>query len=73
MIDAVDIGKLGKLYRKWVSFQGEFNVEKLYKSIQHEYTVARKGIIKVTPGLLTEIRSELNYVGRIRNSLKCAS
>lgn len=65
-MDMQTTAEVVRLYRKHVG-SGQVDLLKLRDVLRHEVSIIEKGIINVTPGLLTELRAERNYVGRVIN------
>jgi hypothetical protein len=59
-----DVGRIVVLYRKYVG-GGEVDVKRLREVVRREAAAAEKGKIKVSPGLLAELRADRAYVGKI--------
>lgn len=60
-----DAARLNELYRKYVSGHGPVDLPRLQRVIKHEARIAERGVIKVTRGLVRELRAERAEVGRI--------
>lgn len=60
-----DAARLSMMYRKHVSSKGDVDVPRLMKVLRHEVKVAESGTVKVSRGLLRELRSERAEVGRM--------
>lgn len=59
-----DAAELDKLYRKYVG-RGSVDIKRLKRVIRHEASIAERGVIKVSRGLVTELRSDRAKIGRI--------
>jgi len=60
-----EAGRLDKLYRKYVSARGDFDVRRLSTAVKREAHAAERGTIHVTRGLLRELRADRAEVGRL--------
>ena len=58
------VAKVVKLYRKYVGGD-EVDVRRLREVVRREASAAEKGKTRVSPGLLTELRADRAYVGKI--------
>ena len=65
------VARVAVLYRKYVG-AGPIDLDTLRGVIRREKRAAEKGFIQVSPGLLTELRSELAEVGRYQNEARAA-
>lgn len=59
-----DASKLDRLYRKYVG-RGEIDVTRLVRVVRRETTAAERAVIKVSRGLLRELRADRAVVGRL--------
>ena len=59
-----DVAKIVVLYRKYVG-GGEVDVGRLREAVRREASAAETKKIKVSPGLLAELRADRAYVGKI--------
>lgn len=62
--EAFDVARIVVLYRKYVG-GGEVDVKRLRAAVGREAAAAEKRKIKVSPRLLTELRADRAYVGKI--------
>jgi hypothetical protein len=59
-----DSAKLERLYRKHIG-AGDFDISRLQAAVRRETRNAERGVIKVSPGLLRELRTDRATVGRL--------
>ncbi len=59
---------LAQLYLKYVS-RGPVDIPRLVSCLREERRLAERGIIRVSPALLTEIRSEQRLANRLIKAL----
>jgi hypothetical protein len=60
-----DAGRLNKLYRKYVSANGDVDVSRLRKAVRREALSAERGTIRVSAGLVRELRADRAEIGRL--------
>ena len=59
-----NVARIVVLYRKYVG-SGEIDAKRLLVCVRREASAAEKGKVKVSPGLLTELRADRAYVGKL--------
>ena len=60
------IRESARLHRKWVSQNGEPNLERIRGLIQRELRHARQGYIQVSATLVSEMKGELVLIGKLK-------
>jgi hypothetical protein len=60
-----DAAALDRLYRKYVTSRGDVDTARLVKAVRRETHAAERGTVKVSPGLLRELRADRAVVGGI--------
>jgi len=60
-----DAANLNRLYRKYVSARGDVDTVRLVKAVRREASAAERGTVRVSPGLLRELRADRAVVGGI--------
>lgn len=68
LLAPVDVARLRHLFLKHVG-TGPLDADLLRGAIRREKRNAEKGFIRVSPGLLTELRSEYREVGQLQNKI----
>ena len=59
-----DVARIVVLWRRY-GCSGEVDIKRLQEVVKREATAAEKGRTKVSPGLLTELRADRAYIGKI--------
>jgi hypothetical protein len=59
-----NVARIVVLYRKYVG-GGEVDIRRLREVVNREASAAEKKKIRVSPGLLTELRADRAYVGKL--------